>query len=122
MDPRISTVESDVASVRASVEAMHSNYATNIALVEAEGRLQLEIVSTKNDLGLQIKDAHDSLNIKIIESRNELHRRIDQVAAELKLEFNKVAGDTRNWMLATAIGIFVTLGGLLFGFAKFLQP
>jgi hypothetical protein len=100
MDLRISTVESDVASVRASVEAIHSNYATNIALVEAENRLHLEI----------------------IQSRNELDRKIDNVAADLKLEFHKVANDTRNWMLATAIGLFVAFGGMFFGLLKFLKP
>lgn len=100
LDPRISTVESDIASVRASVEAIHSNYATTIALVEAENRLHLEIV----------------------QSRNELDRKVDQVAADLKLEFHKVANDTRNWMMATAVGLFVAFCGMFFGLLRFLKP
>ena len=60
MDTRISTLESDVAAVRAKVEVIHSNYATNDALLEA-----------KNEL-----------NLKIVESHNSLDRKIDRVAAE----------------------------------------
>ena len=107
MDPRVSTIESDVAAMRANVETIHSNYATNIALIEAESRLRLEIVSSKGDLNLQMR---------------ELDQKIDRVAAEQKLEFQKVTSDMRNWLLATVIGMFVGFGGLFLGMARILKP
>jgi hypothetical protein len=100
MDPRISTVESDIAGVRASVEAMQASTATNLALVEAENRLQAQIVKTRYDL----------------------ERKIDQAAADLKVEFYKMAIDTRSWTLATAVGLFVAFGGMIFGLVKYLAP
>ena len=47
MDARISTLESDVAAIRANVETVHATYATNVMLVAAEGRLELKIEQAK---------------------------------------------------------------------------
>ena len=106
MDPRVSTIESDVASVRAQVETIHSNYATNIALLEAEARLHMEIVSVKNELNVQLIN---------------LDRKIDQVALQQTLEFQRIAGDMRNWLLGTVIGLFIGFGGLVLGIARMTQ-
>ena len=43
MDPRVSTLESDVAAVRANVEAVHANYATKDMLREVQSQLYLKI-------------------------------------------------------------------------------
>ena len=100
MDSRISTLESDVAAVRANVETMHSNYATNVALIETEARLRLEVLSLKTDMMLKI----------------------ERTAADQKLEFQKIASDMRNWLFATVIGLFVGFGGLFVGMARILKP
>ncbi len=99
MDSRISTLESDVAAMRANVETIHSNYATNLAVHEAETRLRLEILMAKA----------------------ELEGRIERVRNDLKFEFNKVSGDMRNWLLATSIGLVVGFGGLFLGLATMFK-
>ena len=90
MDPRVSTLESDVAVMRA-------NYGAHIALAEA--RLRFDIVSCKI----------------------ELDRKFDKVAAEQKLEVQKIAGDMRNWLLATVIGLVAGFGMLFLGIAEVLK-
>lgn len=54
MDPWASTIESDVAAMRAQVETIYIHYASNAAQIEAASRLDLAIVSTKNELQMQI--------------------------------------------------------------------
>lgn len=100
MDPRISTLESDVAAMRANVETMHSNYATNLAVHEAETRLRLEIISAKADL----------------------EGKIERVKNDLKFEFQNVAGEMRNWLMGTVIGLFIGFGGLVLGIATIMRP
>lgn len=96
MDPRISTLESDVAAARASVEAIQSNYATNLQLASVQYDLKLEIVR----------------------NTERLDHKIDMVSADLKSEFNKANAelrvDVRNWVLATVVGLFVAFGGMAY--------
>ncbi len=96
MDPRISTVESDVAAVRVNLEAIRLNYATSVGLTELEGRVLLEIL--------------------------KVDKKIDVIATELKVEFQKAVGDMRASMLATAIGLFATFGAMFIGIIKYLVP
>ena len=107
MDPRVSTIESDVAAMRAQVETIYTNYATNAAQIEAASRLDLAIVATKNELQMQIVG---------------LDRKIDRVIAEQTLEFQKVAAEMRNWLMGTVIGLFIGFGGLVIGIAKIMRP
>jgi hypothetical protein len=96
MDPRVSTVESDIAAVRATLEAIRANYATNVSLAETEGKLRLEIV--------------------------KVDKKIDLVAADLKVEFHKAVGAMRTSMLTTAIALFAIYGAMFIGIVKYLVP
>ncbi|MES2318711.1 MAG: hypothetical protein V4631_14625 [Pseudomonadota bacterium] len=122
MDPRISTLESDVAAMRAFVETIHSNYATNIALVETEARLRLEIVSAKNELNLKFVEQITALDYKIEKIAAEQRLEFQKIVAEQKLEFQNVASEMRNWLVATIIGLFVGFGGLFIGLARIVKP
>ena len=82
MDPRISTLESDVAAVRASVEAVHSNYATNLQLAEVQANLKLEIVRNSEQLDHKIDTVAAAMNA-----------RVDSISAAMKLEYNKANAD-----------------------------
>jgi hypothetical protein len=100
MDPRTSTLESDVAAVHAKIEAIHSNYATSVALLGTEGRLDLKIEASKNEL-----------NLKIERTKNELSR-----------DFNKLSVDVRNWVLGTVVGLFVAFGGMVATMYNLMKP
>lgn len=122
MDPRTSTLESDVAAVHAKIEAIHSSYATSQALVGAEGRLELKVESSKNELNLKIEGAKNELNLKINETRDDLELKIERAKNEVTLEFNKLSVDVRNWVLGTVIGLFVAFGGMVATMYNMMKP
>jgi outer membrane protein TolC len=107
MDPRVSTVESDIAAVRATLEAMRANYATNVSLAETEGRLRLEIVKVDKKIELVAADQR---------------HHVDLVAADLKVEFHKAVGAMHASMLTTAIALFAIYGAMFIGIVKYLVP
>jgi hypothetical protein len=107
MDPRISTLESDVAAARASVEAIQSNYATNLQLAEVQAYLKLEIVRNRERLDHKIDAMSGAMKLEYTQSN-----------ADMKMEFNKSNAElrvaVRNWVLATVVGLFVAFGGMAY--------
>ena len=129
MDPRVSTVESDIAAVRATVEAIRVNYATNVALAETEGNLRLEIAKVDNkidlvaaDLRHQLEQVAREVSHKVDQAALEFSARVNQSNADLKVEFHKAVGDMRASMLTTAIALFTIYGAMFIGIVKYLVP
>lgn len=112
MDPRISTVESDVAAIRASVEFIQTSYATKNDLIAVEHRVDLKIESSKNELSRQIDASKNDLERKLDAHRNELDLKIVQLRNHLTIEFHKLSVELRNWVLGTVIALLVVFGGL----------
>lgn len=126
MDPRTSTLESDVAAVHAKIEAIHANYATAQAMAGAEGQLELKIEASKNELNLKIEVCKNDLNLKLHEAKDELELKIERTKNELghefRTEFTKLRVDVRNWVLGTVIGLFVAFGGMLATMYNVMKP
>ncbi|MES2325175.1 MAG: hypothetical protein V4633_23210 [Pseudomonadota bacterium] len=116
MDTRISTLESDVAAIRASVEAVQSNYASNLQLAEVQADLRLEIVRNSQQLDHKIDTVAAALNNKADALAMATNNKVDMVAADLKLEFTKANAElrveVRNWVLATVVALFGAFGGM----------
>ena len=140
MDPRISTLESDVAAVRASVEAVHSNYATNLQLAEVQANLKLEIVRNSEQLDHKIDTVAAAMNARVDsisaamkleynKANADMSMEFNKANADMRMEFNKANADmrmefskahaelrvdVRNWVLATVVGLFVAFGGMAY--------
>ena len=122
MDARISTLESDVAAIRANVEAVLPTYATNHLLVAAEGRLELTIEQSKNELQLNIDQAKYELDLKIERAKNELDLKMEHLASELRLDLKSLSAKLRSWFLGTAITMFVAFGSITVAMYNALKP
>lgn len=129
MDPRVSTVESDIAAVRATVEAIRINYATNVGLAETEGRLRLEIAKLDKKIDMVAADQTHQIALvaaefshKADQAAADYTHKVDQVAADLKVEFHKAVGDMRVSILTTAIALFTIYGAMFIGIVKYLLP
>lgn len=129
MDPRISTLESDVAAARASVEAIQSNYATNLQLAEVQADLKLEIVRNSERLDhkidavsgamkLEYTQANADMKMEFNKSNADMQEEFRKSNADMRAEFNKsnaeLRVDVRNWVLATVVGLFVAFGGMAY--------
>jgi len=116
MDTRISTLESDVAAVRASVEAVQSNYATNLQLAEVQADLKLEIVRNSQQLDHKIDTVAAAMNNKVDMVSADMRSAFNKANADLRLEFIEANAElrveVRNWVLATVVALFVAFGGM----------
>ncbi len=138
MDSGVSTLESDVAAMRGHIEVIHSNYATNDALLSAKNDLQLKIIESHDSLDRKIDRVAaeqgpkmqaianagdmklDALNFSLEELANanasklaQLELKLVTSIGELRSEMDKQAIRLRNWFLATALSLFVGFGALV---------
>jgi hypothetical protein len=90
MDSRTSTLETDVAETRARLEAMQTNYATCVALMAVEGRLELKIESSAHALARQFDARCSELAVQGESSTHALARQFDARCHELALQGESV--------------------------------
>lgn len=89
MDARISTLDSDVAAIRASVETIRLAYASKADLVGTEGRLELKIEQSKNELNLKLEISKNALDAKINQVKADLEAKIASGLSELGKRFEQ---------------------------------
>jgi len=114
MDPRISTLESDVATTRANVEVIRADYVVKADVLASEHRLDLKIDHVQHELDTKINRVKYELETKIdgvqhglethiADTENRLQRKLDAVEYRLgqRIDILQVRFDTILPTLAT---------------------
>ncbi|MDP3672489.1 MAG: hypothetical protein Q8R69_22715 [Telluria sp.] len=144
MDPRISTLESDVATIRANVEVIRADYVVKADVLASEHRLDLKIdrvqheLDTKIDrvkyeLETKIDGVQHGLETQIADTENRLQRKLDAVEYQVrfdtilptlatKADFLQLSVSVRNWVLGTVLALFLSFGTMVVTMYKLMKP
>lgn len=131
MDPRISTLESDVATIRGNVEVIRADYVVKADVLASEHRLDLKIDHVQHELETQIADTENRLQRKLDAVEYRLGQRIDILQVRFdtilptlatKADFLQLSVSVRNWVLATVLALFLSFGTMVVTMYNLMKP